>query len=427
MNLFNLAIKNLKYRKLSSLLSILLLSFGCALISLVLLAQQQLEKQFINDIKGVDLVVGAKGSPLQLILSAVYQIDAPTGNIALSEFEKLKKNALVKKAIPLSYGDSYSDFRIVGTNSHYLELYGVEDYAELAFPGLNEVLIGAKVAAETGLNVNDAFVGNHGVQNAMEQHDHFSYRVKGILPAQGNVLDKLIICNLSSVWAVHEPHNHEHHNSTHDEEHEDHAHEHYDEDETHDHEHEHTHAEHNDDREITAALIQFKGAMARIMLPGFINDKTDMMAALPAYEINRLFGLVADAVVFLQALALIVILLSGISVFIALYQSLQARKGELALLRNMGAGRWQLFGLICIEGLLIALFSLILAFGLSRLVLFAVANSAAIDFSLTPDWYLFLANEYYLIGASLLISFLASLIPAIQAFYLNIPKTLSNA
>lgn len=466
MNVLNLAFKNLRFRKLSTLLSVLLLTFGCGLISLILLAQNQLERQFIKNIEGVDMVVGAKGSPLQLILSAVYQIDAPTGNIPLSEFEKLQKNGLVKTAIPLSYGDSYKDFRIIGTDQSYLDLY---DVIVKKFPQTGEVIIGTTVAKKAGLQVGDTFSGNHGLQNSIESHDHFAYTTIEILPNTGTVLDKLIIGNLESVWAVHDEghgegallesekgesehdnHAHKNHNEA--------SHSSHSEESNHSHNstltleggtdahsskdsiasqstesnHSPSHSEaftssHSSPKQITAALLQFKGAMARIMLPSYINKNTGMMAALPAYEINRLFGLVADAVLFLQALALVIMLLSGVSVFIALYQSLQARKGELALLRNLGASRWQLFSLICAEGLLIAFFSLLLSFLMSRGILLLVGNSLSVGFTLAPNWFVILNAEYYLVAASFIISFFASLLPALQAFYLNIPKTLSNA
>lgn len=420
MNVFRLAIKNLLYRRLSTALSVLLLSFGCGLISLLLLSKKQLEQQFIRNIEGVDMVVGAKGSPLQLILSAVYQIDAPTGNIALHDFEKLKQNALVKTAIPLSFGDSYQDFRIVGTEAAYVELYTTDlDLAH--FPTTGEVWLGADVATATKLKAGDTFYGNHGIQNAMEQHTGLEYKVTRILPPQGNVLDALIITDLSSVWAVHE---------THEEHHEPEAHQHESDA---DHEDEHLHDDHEvhedhaheEEKEITAALIQFRGAMARIMLPNYINDKTPMMAALPAFEINRLFGLVSDGVLFIQALAFVIILISGVSVFIALYQSLHARKAELALLRNLGAGRRQLFTLICTEGLLIACIALLLSLGLSRLILITLAQNS-LSIGLDLNWWMWLREETYLCLSALGIGLLASLFPAIQAFYINIPKALAH-
>ncbi|MCI5054903.1 MAG: ABC transporter permease, partial [Flavobacteriales bacterium] len=102
------------------------MTFGIGIISLILLVNNEIEQRLQRDLSETDMVVGAKGSPLQLILSSVYHIDNPTGNIALEEANRLKKNRLIKWAIPLSFGDAYREFRIVGTNEKYLELYNAE-------------------------------------------------------------------------------------------------------------------------------------------------------------------------------------------------------------------------------------------------------------------------------------------------------------
>ncbi|MFV8227014.1 hypothetical protein ACNKXV_13780, partial [Christiangramia aquimixticola] len=96
------------------------------IITVLLLIQDQFEKKMNQDAAGIDLVVGAKGSPLQLILSSVYHIDFPTGNIKMEEAKRLSSNRLVKKVIPLALGDNVQGFRIVGTNHDYLSLYEVE-------------------------------------------------------------------------------------------------------------------------------------------------------------------------------------------------------------------------------------------------------------------------------------------------------------
>ncbi|TAE60586.1 MAG: ABC transporter permease, partial [Bacteroidetes bacterium] len=123
MNLLLLTWRNLTHRISGALLSLLLLSLGVGIISLLLLIQSQLERHFTDNVKGIDMVVGAKGSPLQLILASVYHIDNPTGNISLSEADSLARNPLIARAIPLSYGDNYQGYRIVGTDSSYVLHY----------------------------------------------------------------------------------------------------------------------------------------------------------------------------------------------------------------------------------------------------------------------------------------------------------------
>ncbi|MDP2770762.1 MAG: ABC transporter permease, partial [Giesbergeria sp.] len=110
-------------RPLAAALNLLLLSLGLATITLVVLAAAQLDQAFERDLKGIDLVVGAKGSPLQLILAGVFHIDTPTGNIPLQEVQALQQHPLVAQVIPLSLGDSHAGYRIVGTTPDYVKHY----------------------------------------------------------------------------------------------------------------------------------------------------------------------------------------------------------------------------------------------------------------------------------------------------------------
>jgi len=115
-----LAFRYLWSRPLAALLNLLLLTLGLAAITFVLLASEQIDRAFQRDLAGIDLVVGAKGSPMQLILAGVFHIDVPPGNISLADVEALRRQPQVAQLIPLSLGDSYRGFRIVGTNADYL-------------------------------------------------------------------------------------------------------------------------------------------------------------------------------------------------------------------------------------------------------------------------------------------------------------------
>ncbi|MEL6802451.1 MAG: ABC transporter permease, partial [Bacteroidota bacterium] len=121
-----IAWKNIIHKPLNSALCVSLLLFAVAIISLLLLIQKQLEDKFERDLKNIDLVIGAKGSPLQLVLSSVYHLDAPTGNIKMAEARQIMENPMVKEAIPLAYGDSYRGYRILGTTEAYLDKYDAQ-------------------------------------------------------------------------------------------------------------------------------------------------------------------------------------------------------------------------------------------------------------------------------------------------------------
>lgn len=401
--------KNILHRPLASVLSILLLAFGAGIISLLMSVSKQVEGQFTKNISGIDMVVGAKGSPLQLILSSVYQIDAPTGNISLKEYQKLIKNPLVKKGIPLAYGDNYEGYRMVGSDTSYMGLYNAQLSEGKIWSKSGEALLGSRVHELTTLKIGSSFVGSHGLDNKMEdKHDHFEYKVVGILKPTGTVLDKLILTNIESVWDVHD------HGD-------DHGHEH-----SHDHGHEHEHEEEKP-KEITAALIQFKSPMGNLTVPRMVNQRTQMQAALPAIEINRLFTLMGTGMKTLRSLAILIVLISGISVFISLYQSLKDRKFELALLRSMGASRMQLFGLVIIEGLLISIIGYIIGIILGKLGLWLISTMTDQAYSYELNVSFITMDEVILFGGILAVGFLASLLPSIQAFRLNISKTLANA
>ena len=443
MNIFKLGIKNVTAKPLSTGLSLLLLSLGVALISLMLHVDRHLKEQMSSNIRGIDMVVGAKGSPLQLILSAVFQVDVPTGNIKLAEANSLLRNRLIDYGIPLSYGDSYESFRIVGTDERYPENYAMKLSEGSIWTQSMEVTIGAAVAEKTGLKLGDKFQGAHGLSEGGHVHEGQDYIVKGIFEPSGSVVDQLILTNLQSVWDIHESHAHDE-EENHEEsqklkgEHEEHAadsadltqknDDHNHDEEGHGHEQEEgVEQDYEEDREITALLVKFKNPLGLVQLPRMVNENTNMQAALPNYELNKLFSLMGIAVTTMNIVAMIVILVSGISVFISLYLSLRDRTYEMALLRTYGASRGQLLGMIFQEGLVVSISGFVLGIALSRIGLVAVSLLLKSEYH-----YYFLGGgliweEGILMLITLLIGFFAALIPAITVYKIDISKSLSDA
>ena len=421
MRLSKISIQNIRHKPLSSFLSILLLAFGTGIIVLLLSASEQIEKQFTRNIKGIDLVVGAKGSPLQLILSGVYHIDAPTGNIPLEEFEKLAKNPMVEKAIPLAYGDNYEGYRIVGTEKSYPEHYDARMAEGNWWQSEGEVVLGASVARLKQVSIGDKFYSSHGLGEAIEEHENFEYTVTGILEPTGTVIDKLILTQVESVWAVHADHDDGSKTKAeeHDEHHEQDGH---NGDGQHAKEHDHDHEE----QQITAGLLSFRSPMGNLMLPRMVNQNTSMQAALPAIEINRLFSLMGTGVQTLRILAILIVIISAISVFISLYQSLKERKFELALLRTMGAGSMQLLWIVLLEGIIIAFVGYLCGLLLGKVALYLMAKLAQETYQYSFQLQWITLAEVYLLPIVLAIGFLAALIPAIRAYRLNISKVLSD-
>lgn len=459
-----LAWKNLWFKPLNTVLSLVLLTASVAIISLLILLQEQFEKQFSSNIDGVDLVLGAQGSPLQLILSSVYQVDAPTGNIDYNEAEVWMKHPFVETAIPLAFGDNYSGFKIVGTTPDYIKKYTATISEGKVFEKNFEVVIGSEIARKLNIKLGDKFFGTHGDAEEGDVHDEFAYVVVGIASPTGKVIDNLILCTVESVWEMHSGHDHggeahsEDENPPHGEEghihvegdehdHEEHVH---DENCNHDHEEEldqevsenpahgeegHVHEEgdehdhdHDEAKEITAVLVKFKNKMGIISWPRMIAQNTKMQAALPAIEINRLFSLFGIGLQALQYLAYGIMLISGISIFIALYNRLKERKYEFALLRVSGASRIQMLGLVLFESLLLCIVGFIFGTLFGRLALVMISSTTDEQFKMafnpmTIIW----EKEGILFLVTIFVGILAAVIPAVKAYRLNISKTLANA
>ena len=414
-----LAWRNIWFKPLNTLLSIILLSSSVAIITVLILLQKQFEEKFSNTIDGVDLVLGAQGSPMQLILSSVYHIDNPTGNISYDSAKVWMNHPFIEKAIPLAFGDNYRGFKIVGTNADYLDKYNAKISKGKLFNKNFEVVIGNDIAQKMNLKVGDTFFGSHGDAAEGEVHEEFAYTISGIISKTGNVIDNLILCNIPTVWQMHGTHENE--NPKHGEE--GHIHD--------EHEREHHKAEmtlNEPNMEITAVLLKFRNKMGIVMWPRIIAQNTKMQAASPAIEINRLFSLFGIGLKALEYLAYAIMMISGISIFIALYNRLKERKYEFALMRINGASRLQLLSLIMIESLILCLVGFIFGTVFGRLALGFISNSAEDDFKMAFNpMEIVWQKESLLLLATLIVGIIAALIPAIKAYQLNISKTLANA
>lgn len=438
MNSFSLSLRYIRARLLSSSLNIVLLGLGIATLVMLLLVGTQVEQRFTNDAKGINLAVGAKGSPLQLVLSSVYHVDIPTGNIPLTALDTLRANPMVKQAIPLSMGDSYRGYRIIGTEPAYPQHYNGTLAEGVWFDKAFTAVLGSDVAASMHLTLGKTFVGNHGLAAGGEEHSEFPYTVVGILKPTGTVIDRLVLTPLESVWQVHEHHHHHHHDDgdedeDHDEDHDHDEHEEHhdaDHDEDHDHDHDEHHDEHEEHaqkpREITTALVTYKSPAAAVSMPRLINSSTNMQAAAPAMEMARLFHLLGIGLDTLRAFGALFIFTAALSLFIALYNAMQERRYDMAIMRSMGATPGRLLTQVLCEGLLITaagtVLGLVAGHGVTQIISLSVAQAR--DMHLTG--LVFSIEEVYIVLAAAVIGAIASLLPAIQAYRTDITSLLAT-
>ncbi len=445
MTILRLSWKNILAKPLNTALSVLLFALSTGLITFLILFNQQFKNGLENNLAGIDLVIGAKGSPLQLILNSMYHIDAPTGNIPLEEAAPFlnPKHPLLSGAVPLSLGDSYGAFRIAGTTPSIFKLYGAAKVEGDIYKNDFDVVAGAEVADKLHLHVGDHFYSTHGLEDNPDlAHDHGApFVVKGILQPTGTVLDQLILTTPQTVWKVHQ-----HDTTSTDTNSVDH--------EVHNHsvegEHKHNSAtvisidtslaqaltdsilvalRAQPEKEITSILLQFKNrtSIQSLNFLRNINANTGLMAASPAMEINRLYAMMGSGTEALRYIAILIAIVAAISIFISLYTSLKERRYEMALMRVSGAGPGKLFMMIIGEGLWISILGLFIGLVIGHIGMNLAGGILEQGYKYRFTGMLWVHEEIYIIVGGFLIGLLASIIPAIQGSRTDLHRTLAES
>lgn len=399
MNTIAFAWRFLWSRPLSAGLNVLLLSLGLGSLSFVLLASHQIDQAFERDLAGIDVVVGAKGSPMQLILSGVFHIDAPTGNIPLAAVKELEKHPQVAQLIPISLGDSFQGFRIVGTTPDYLTHYKAAFAQGSVWTAPMQAVLGAQVAAQSGLKVGDRFAGSHGLGGGGDSHGQTPYVVSGVLAAGGTVLDRLVLTATESVWQVHEG----------------------------------DAALDADDRkvlegerELTLALIQYRTPLAAVTFPRFVNSTTEMQAAAPALEITRLLNMIGVGTDVMRALAGVLLLTACLSVFIALWSAVRERRADLALLRMLGAPPRKVAALLLCEALWLALLATLIGVLAGQELMAALAWFLQLDKSVLIGGLAWPVELWSVPVLAVGVALLSALLPAYEAYRTSVSELLQS-
>lgn len=411
MNILILVWSYVKSRPLNTAINITLLALGIAVITIMLLFNNQLQQKMNDNTRGIDLVIGAKGSPMQLILCNIFHVDFPTGNIPLWEADRISKNGLISKAIPIALGDSYQAFRIVGTNRSYAELYRAEIDAGEWWNENLEVTIGSNVADRAKLKLNDEFASAHGLTEGGHAHDGHHYTVTGIIRPTGTILDDLILTSVESIWSVHDvpvtelaggdtkeirsrlvP----------------------------------SVSMSDSTKEITSVLVKYRSPLAAVQLPRLINSQTNLQAASPAFETARIFSILGIGVDIIRGFAYVLITISALSIFIALYNSLKERAYDMAVMRSMGASRTKLLVSVLLEGGLLTFLGCVIGMGMGHGVLMLLPTILKQTEKTGINGLVFYPEEWILLVGSLLLGLVCALIPAVQVYRSNVSKILSG-
>ncbi len=404
-----LAAAALRARAGNAALTVLMFALGVSTIIALMMVSHQLERKSERDNAGIDLVVGAKGSPLQLVLSSLYHVDIPTGNISGMDARRIADMPMIRQAIPLALGDSYRRFRIVGTDMRFDALYGLKIAQGTRATQPMQAVLGADAARESGLVLGAKFSGNHGLSESGGAHNEEQFVVTGIFAPTGSVADRLIITPLESVWHLHPlprlkgtspatAHAHDVHESPDD---------------------------NGTAHEVTALLIQYASPLAAARLPRDINAQSALQAASPAQEMTRLFGFLGMGIGVLRALAAGVVVLAAASVFAALSAAMAERRADLYLLRVLGAPRSVVFSSFMLQGAVIGLAGVILGLLFGHLAVEGLGAWMARPQGIDLRGWAWVPDEAWVIAGALAMSAIAAMIPAWRAYKTNLPSGLA--
>ncbi len=370
MNLVTIAIKSIKQRILSSSLTALSVALGVMLMVAVLIINGVVSDLFSQPSFGFNLVVGPKGSDLSLALSAIYRLDRPGEPLPYLFYKELKEHRAVEKAVPIAIGDvtEQGGFPIVGTIPEFFDLdYAYNKPFRVCVPGTFlktpwDAVIGSRVAATNGWNIGSEFKLIHGGAESDHIHDE-KFRVVGVLAPTGTPNDRSVFVSLAGFWAIsgHEkplkeaidrlekfrypvPQSLRDKAAKPNKAHDAHA--------GHDHDHELL----DEQKEVTAIFVRTKSTVAEIALAGEINEDVRAMAVNPIFPMKRLMTMIVDNIkLMLLTLTSLIIVISAVSIFVSIYNSMSDRRREIGIMRALGARRETVFTIILAESALLCL------------------------------------------------------------------------
>jgi putative ABC transport system permease protein len=332
--LWNLIYRSLRQHALSTLVTAGSIALAAGLLFTVWVVKTQSQAAFANTNSGFDAVLGARGSKLQLVLNAIFHLEASPGNLSAQEVAAVSRHPAIKAAIPLAVGDNYYGWRIVGTLPQLFDVEYAPGKKHAFAPGgrlftdkTREAVVGALVARALNLKVGDTFQPYHGLAFDADAKHEEVYTITGILQPSGTPADRVIWIPLSGVqtMAGHDP---------------------------------------RTATDVSAVLIQLRAASAGVMLDTMINKQGKTMTF--AYPIGtivaELFNKISWVDKVLTLVAWLVALVAAGSVLVSIYNSMSARQRDIAILRALGARRRTVFGAVLGEAAAIGLLGALLGF-----------------------------------------------------------------
>ncbi len=434
--IYSLAVKSLRNRKFTAALTVLSISLSVMLLLGVERIRAESRESFTATISGTDLVVGARSSPVHLLLYSVFRIGNPTNNLRWESYRAIANRPEVAWTIPLSLGDSHRGYRVVGTDENYFEHYRFARSRTLtfeeggAFSDVHDTVLGSEVARKLGYRLGDSIVVAHGAgEVSFVLHEDLPFRVVGVLEPTGTPVDRTVHVPLEGIDAVHADYGevetldpltaalagarasaeHEH---GHEESHEAST---GDMSEAHEHGHsaavdEEDHAGHS----ISAFLVGLKSRPSALSVQRFVTNyqAEPMTAILPGATLQEVWEILGAAEKTLFAVSALVVVVGLAGMLVALLTSLSERRREMAVLRSVGARPMHVFSLILGEAAFLTWIGVVIGvFGLyAGLVIGKGWFESTLGLYLTIGWPS--VHEFGLIAVVAVAGVLIGIIPA---------------
>jgi len=454
-----IAWRSIQQRAFPSALTGLSIGLGVALVVAVLVIHSVIDQSFRRGSQGYDVIVGAKGSQLQLVLNTVFHLSQPTENIPYSyykEFVEGKFVPAVETAVPVCMGHDYKGCRTVATEPSLFEeltyhegkKYEFAEGRNFAWDAPFEAVAGAVAAKSTGLKLGDTFRPVDSVAGADEQlpgHDHPPFTIVGILAPTGTPNDQALFINIEGFYrfschtggpsfsekllagstgaadsSADDSEQPAEQAST------DHAHEGDDDSEHADHEHEGIPEE---DRQITAILVatDMDRPQLAMALPRIVNEEPVAQAVMPARVIAELFdGIVGNVQLILLFLAILVVVVAGMGILVSIYNSMNERRHEIAVMRALGASRWTVMSVILLESILLSLGGGAVGLLLGHGLIGALGPTIAEETGVYVSALQFQLVELILVPGLIVLATLVGYLPAVSAYQTDVAKALTD-
>jgi putative ABC transport system permease protein len=419
MTWMNLAWKSLKNRKFSTLLTVFSMVLSLVLLMSVERIKRAAEDGFTQSISGVDLIVGARSGPLQIVLYSVFNIGQATQNVSIESYNEIKNRPEVDWTVPYSLGDGHRGFRVVATNQDFFKYYKFRSKEQVEFASGEpfqdyfDVVIGADVAKTLGYQVGSEVVVAHGVTTgvAIQEHSDKPFKVKGVMKPTGTPLDRALYISLEAMEAIHldwqtgSAPSEEKQIKASD-----------------------IKPEMVKPRTITSFFLRTKNRIETLKLQRWINEYKEepLLAVIPGVVLSEMWTSLSMIEKVLKTLSFLVMAVGLISMLIAIMTSLNERRREMAILRAVGASLKNIVALILMETFLISIMAIGIACAVKVILEFILGPWLQSNYGLYLQAPIFSFNELLYLLIMLVSSLLISFIPALRAMKSALKDGLSS-